>query len=79
VRREVGGWTPEPAVTDTHHELTASIARLGFRKRAVLVLRFYDGLPDDEIAAALGMRAATVRSTVARALRELREVLGDDD
>jgi DNA-directed RNA polymerase specialized sigma24 family protein len=39
------------------------------------VLRYYLDLPDDEIAAILGCRQATVRSLVRRGLLQLREAL----
>ncbi len=42
------------------------------RRRAVLVLRYYEGLPDHEIAELLGCRAVTVRGYAARALATLR-------
>ncbi len=42
------------------------------RARAVLVLRYYEQLADDEIAAIVGCRPATVRSIAARALHGLR-------
>jgi RNA polymerase sigma factor (sigma-70 family) len=51
----------------------AEIARLPARQRAVLVLRYYEDLPDDEIARLLGCRRGTVRSQAKRALDRLRE------
>jgi RNA polymerase sigma-70 factor (sigma-E family) len=48
------------------------LAQLPPRQRTVLVLRYYEGLPDAEIAAVLGTSAATVRSHAARALTTLR-------
>lgn len=48
------------------------LGTLSARQRAVLVLRFYEELPDSEIAAALGCRPATVRSMAARGLAALR-------
>jgi RNA polymerase sigma-70 factor (sigma-E family) len=48
------------------------LAELPRRQRAVLVLRFYEDLPDDEIAAVLGCSASTVRSNAARGLANLR-------
>jgi RNA polymerase sigma-70 factor (sigma-E family) len=49
------------------------LATLPDRQRAALVLRFYDDLPDAEIAEALGARIGTVRSLISRALSALRE------
>ncbi|TCC19591.1 SigE family RNA polymerase sigma factor [Kribbella speibonae] len=51
------------------------LARLPRKQRAVLVLRYYEDLPDAEIAEVLGVAAATVRSNAARALATLREHL----
>ncbi|NNH07423.1 SigE family RNA polymerase sigma factor [Cellulomonas fimi] len=48
------------------------LGRLPPRQRAVLVLRYYEGLPDAEIAAVLGTSPATVRAHAARALATLR-------
>lgn len=43
------------------------------RQRAAIVLRFYEDLPDREIAAVLGCREATVRTAVFRGLAALRK------
>lgn len=42
------------------------------RQRTALVLRYFHDLPDDEIAAALGCRQATVRSLLSRGLATMR-------
>jgi RNA polymerase sigma-70 factor (sigma-E family) len=48
------------------------LGTLPSRQRAALVLRYYEDLPDAEIARALGCRVSTVRSLVSRGLRSLR-------
>ena len=48
-------------------------------QRAVLVLRFYCDLPDDEIAALLGCGESTVRSQASRALARMRKLLGEGE
>jgi RNA polymerase sigma-70 factor (sigma-E family) len=53
-------------------DLDRRLARLPRQQRAVLVLRFYEDLPEAEIAALLGCTASTVRSNTARALAALR-------
>ncbi|HWU19918.1 MAG TPA: SigE family RNA polymerase sigma factor [Nocardioides sp.] len=53
-------------------ELWHALHRLPARQRAALVLRYYEDLPDEETAAVLGCRRATVRSLVARGLETLR-------
>ncbi|ADB30155.1 RNA polymerase, sigma-24 subunit, ECF subfamily [Kribbella flavida DSM 17836] len=50
-------------------------ASLPTRQRAAVVLRYYEGLPDAEIAEVLGCTAATVRSQIHRALGSLRATL----
>jgi RNA polymerase sigma-70 factor (sigma-E family) len=61
--------TPEPETPD---DLRGLLARLPGRQRAVLVLRYYEDLTDDEIAAALGCRVGTVRGYASRGLAALR-------
>ena len=71
--------TGPPDFTDQHAEraaLAAELDKLPRRQKAVLVLRYFEGLPDSEIADLLGCRASTVRSHVARALATLRIELG---
>jgi RNA polymerase sigma-70 factor (sigma-E family) len=48
------------------------LATLPRQQRAVLVLRFYEDLPDREIAETLGCSEPTVRSNASRALATLR-------
>jgi RNA polymerase sigma-70 factor (sigma-E family) len=69
-------WAAEPPDTAIMHAergaLLAEIARLPRRQQAVLVLRYYEGLSDNEIADVLGCRSGTVRGYAARALATLR-------
>ncbi|WP_415947567.1 SigE family RNA polymerase sigma factor [Streptomyces sp. KLOTTS4A1] len=48
------------------------------RQRAVIVLRYYEDLSEQEIADALGCSRGTVKSTAHRALKALRAVLGPE-
>ncbi|WP_203838932.1 MULTISPECIES: SigE family RNA polymerase sigma factor [Winogradskya] len=48
------------------------LATLGRKQRAVLVLRYYEQLEDEQIADLLGCSQATVRSHASRALKTLR-------
>jgi RNA polymerase sigma-70 factor (sigma-E family) len=54
------------------------LSTLGANQRAVLVLRFYEDLPDAEIAELLGCPEATVRSHAHRGLAALRTRLTGD-
>jgi RNA polymerase sigma factor (sigma-70 family) len=51
----------------------AALRRLAPGQRQVLVLRYYEGLTEQEIAAVLGVSAGTVKSRASRALAALRE------
>ncbi|MET8763985.1 SigE family RNA polymerase sigma factor [Lentzea sp. NPDC004782] len=51
------------------------LARLPKRQRAVMVLRYYEQLPDPEIAGLLGCAQATVRAHAHKALAALRNGL----
>lgn len=54
-----------------------ALARLTPRQRTVLVLRFFEDLPEGEVARLLDCSVGTVRSTTHRSLARLREVSGD--
>lgn len=56
-------------------EMWDALAELRPRQRAALVLKFYEGLPEAEIAEALGVRPGTVKSLVHRGLEQLRKVV----
>jgi RNA polymerase sigma-70 factor (sigma-E family) len=64
---------PDPA--DVHADrasLADELSQLPPRQRAAIVLRYYEDLGDAEIAAALGCRIGTVRSSISRGLATLR-------
>ena len=60
------------AARDAAWRLLGSLPR---QQRAVLVLRYYEDLPDSEIAEILHCKPGTVRSLASRALANLRESL----
>ncbi|MEU3300151.1 MULTISPECIES: SigE family RNA polymerase sigma factor [unclassified Streptomyces] len=82
-RRRVREWftprLPDTAVADRTSQveqrdaLVDALARLPARQRAAVVLRYFEDLTDTQTAAALGTRAATVRSQVTRGLAKLRQ------
>ena len=79
VRREVlrmtrHGVSPTE-VSERAAELDATLQRLPYVERAVVVLRFWLGLSEAEIAAHLGCRAGTVKSRHSRALARIRKEL----
>jgi RNA polymerase sigma-70 factor (sigma-E family) len=68
-----GRTEPDHATTIAERRtLLAEVAKLPRKQRAVLVLRYYEGLPDAEIATTLGCSETTVRGYAFRALKSLR-------
>ncbi|GAA0912675.1 SigE family RNA polymerase sigma factor [Nonomuraea longicatena] len=66
---------PHPGGLDdfgTREALRAALVALPAKQRAVIVLRYFDDLPDEAIGEILDCSAATVRSQAARALAKLR-------
>jgi RNA polymerase sigma-70 factor (sigma-E family) len=57
---------------DDRQPLWAALAELPRKQRAVVVLRYYEDLPDVEVARVLGCSEQTVRSQCSRALAKLR-------
>lgn len=66
------------AASDESARLLAELARLQPAERALLALRFDEGLTFAEIAEALGEPASTIKSRTARLVARLRERLGLD-
>jgi RNA polymerase sigma-70 factor (sigma-E family) len=65
--------------TDERLRLRAALLAVPPRQRAVLVLRFYQGLTVEETAQVLNCQMGTVKSQCARGLTRLREVLARAD
>ncbi|MCL2734897.1 MAG: SigE family RNA polymerase sigma factor [Actinomycetia bacterium] len=57
---------------DERDVLLRALADLPQRQRAVVVLRYWDDLPAEEVAATLGCSVGTVKSQASRALSKLR-------
>ena len=60
---------------DAHAELLKALGSLPVRQRTVLVLRYWEDLPESQVAAILGCPVGTVKSLAARGLTRLREVM----
>jgi RNA polymerase sigma-70 factor (sigma-E family) len=56
-----------------------AVRRLPTRQRACLVLRYYEDLPEREVAHVLGCSVGTVKSQTNRALTRLRKEMRDVD
>jgi RNA polymerase sigma-70 factor (sigma-E family) len=56
-------------------ELLAALRQLTPRQRTMLALRYFQDLPESQVAEALGCTVGTVRSTTSRSLAQLRELI----
>lgn len=68
---------PGTDAVDDRQLVRQALMRLPARQREVLLLRYYEDLPEAEIARRLGCAPGTVKSSAARALRALRDMLPD--
>ena len=81
-RLEGLGTTPQQAPESQviqraeHQAVLAALANLGDADREVILLRSYEGLSSDEIAAVVGCSPAAARKRLSRALRRLRKAAG---
>ena len=64
--------SPDTGRADTWRDVLAALARLTRGQRAVIVLRYFDDLTEQQTTAALGCSVGTVKSQAARALTALR-------
>ncbi|WP_395728779.1 SigE family RNA polymerase sigma factor [Nakamurella sp.] len=64
------------ALLSTEHQAVVSaLGDLAPRQREVLVLRYYGGLSEAEIAEATGLSKGTVKSTASRAVAKLGDIM----
>jgi RNA polymerase sigma-70 factor (sigma-E family) len=70
------GDTATPVYAVENEPLWRALRALPTRQRAVIVLRYYDGLSEVEIAATLGVSQGTVKSQASKAMATLRLRLG---
>jgi RNA polymerase sigma-70 factor, ECF subfamily len=66
----------DSGASDTRDELRRMLAGLEPRERAVVVLRYYCDLSEQDTAATLGIPVGTVKSSCSRALTRLRVEAG---
>ncbi|WP_214111394.1 SigE family RNA polymerase sigma factor [Acrocarpospora catenulata] len=83
LRRRLVAQVPEASYRDADIERLSGdadiwrlLATLSPRQRTVLVLRYYEDLADEDIAARVGVSRNTVRSLAARGLARLRAESG---
>ena len=66
---------PAPYPLEERDELWRALHELPPRMRAVLVLRYWEDLPETEVAGLLGCSVGSVKSQASRGLQRLRAVL----
>lgn len=72
---EPEGLNDEPgAATELRLVMRQALSRLTARQRTVLVLRYFEDLPEADVARLLGCSVGTVRSTTHRSLARLRSL-----
>lgn len=62
-----------------HAAVVVALGKLPPRQREILVLRYYEGMSEAEIAEMTGLAKGTVKSTASRGLDTLERILADDD
>jgi RNA polymerase sigma-70 factor (sigma-E family) len=60
---------------DSHFELRGALQALPVRQRSAVVLRYYEDLPEAEIAELLDCSVPAVKSLLHRAVQDLRKVI----
>jgi RNA polymerase sigma-70 factor (sigma-E family) len=73
---EPDGPDARAVLAEEHREVLAALGGLGRRQREVLVLRYWSGLSEAQIADVLGISRGAVKSSASRALDALEVRLG---
>lgn len=63
-------------LAEEHQEVLSAVRRLPRRQQEVLILRYWSGLSEAEIASTLGVSRGTVKTCASRALATLGDRLG---
>jgi RNA polymerase sigma factor (sigma-70 family) len=82
-RQGSGSWQHESAEhaalrAEDRRQVLAALAALPTRRREVLVLRYYLGLSEAEIARTLGISTGSVKSSASRGIAALARALGEE-
>jgi RNA polymerase sigma-70 factor (sigma-E family) len=64
-------------LAEDRRAVVVALGRLPRRHREVLILRYWAGLSEKEIAATLGVAAGTVKSAASRGIAALERMMGD--
>lgn len=72
---EPDGPDARAVLSEEHREVLTALDQLAPRQREVLVLRYWSGMNEAEIASALDISRGAVKSTASRALTALEKIL----
>ncbi len=72
---EPDGPDSNAVLNEEHREVLRALVTLPTRRREVLVLRYWSGLSEGEIADVLGISRGAVKSTASRALAQLEQAM----
>jgi len=72
------GADEDVVLRDEHRETLAAVRQLPQRQQEVLVLRYWSGLSEREIALALGISQGSVKSSASRGIATLQKMLGGE-
>jgi RNA polymerase sigma-70 factor (sigma-E family) len=77
---DVPAWSAESAAlaSEERREVLRALLRLPARQREALVLRYYMDLSEAETASAMRVSRGTAKSTAARGIAALRQLLGEE-
>lgn len=64
---------------DERSDMLSAIRALTEEQQHVIILRFYQGLSNAEVASVMGKPEGAVKALQSRGLRSLRRILGDDE
>ena len=63
----------------TRDELRRALRRLPLRQRTAIVLRYYEDLPEEQVASAMGCSVPAARSLVSRGMETLRTIVRSEE
>jgi len=76
---EACSYEPKEQERLEHQEILDAISDLPSNQKKVIILRFIEGLANQEVAQILGKRQGAVRMLQTRALASLRQILSDEE
>ena len=75
----IGGGPADVELVDLRDALVRLMLQLPARQRTVIVLRYWEGHTEAEVAELLGCSLGNVKSTASRGMARLRELSGEPD